>query len=79
MRFASQLLGAVSTCMPVKLVTKFYGSMYLLLWLRDVESSFVAPALAAARAALGDAEFEAAYAAGQRMSLDEAVALALNG
>ena len=79
MRFASQLLGAVSACMPVKLVTKFYGSMYLLLWLRDVESSLVAPALAAARAQLGDAEFEAAYAAGQRMSLDEAVALALNG
>jgi tetratricopeptide (TPR) repeat protein len=32
--------------------------------------------IAAARAALGDAEFEAAYAAGQRMSLDEAIALA---
>lgn len=35
--------------------------------------------LAAARAVLGDAEFEAAYAEGQRMTLDEAVEYALSG
>jgi tetratricopeptide (TPR) repeat protein len=79
MRLASQLLGTASSYMPVNQGAGFFGSNYLLIWLRDVDASIVAPALAAARAALGDAEFEAAYAAGQRMTLDEAVALALNG
>jgi non-specific serine/threonine protein kinase len=51
----------------------------LWMWHRDAQQTIVAPVLAAAREQLGDAEFEAAYAAGQRMSLDEAVALALNG
>jgi tetratricopeptide (TPR) repeat protein len=46
-------------------------------WHYDAQRTVVAPALAAARAQLGDAEFEAVYAAGQRMTLDEAVAYAL--
>jgi tetratricopeptide (TPR) repeat protein len=45
----------------------------LWMWHRDAQQTLGAPALAAARAALGDAEFERCYAAGQRMSLDEAV------
>jgi non-specific serine/threonine protein kinase len=49
------------------------------LWHRKAQQTIIAPALAAARAALGDVEFERCYAAGQRMTLDEAVALALNG
>jgi hypothetical protein len=51
----------------------------LWVWHRDALKEIVPPALAAARAALGDDEFERCYAAGQRMSLDEAVELALNG
>jgi len=78
-RSALQMLGAVSSHLPVNQDATFYGSKYLLLWLGHAEVSIVAPALAAARAALGDAEFEAAYDAGRRMTLDEAVELALNG
>lgn len=79
LRLATQWLGAVATSMTSNPSVTFYGSRFLILWLRDVKASMIVPALAAARAQLGDTEFEAAYAAGQQMTLDEAVALALNG
>jgi predicted ATPase/DNA-binding winged helix-turn-helix (wHTH) protein len=75
---ALQMLGAASSHLPANQDAAFYGSKYLLIWLGHAEASIVAPALAAARVALGDAEFEAAYATGQRMSLDQAVELALS-
>lgn len=79
MKLATQLLGTVFSCTATKLSVTMYESRILIRWLKDAEGSIIAPALAAARAALGDAKFERCYAAGQRMSRDEAVALALNG
>lgn len=49
------------------------------IWFDRARKTIVDPCCGAARAALGDEAFEAAYTAGQPMSLDEAVALALNG
>jgi hypothetical protein len=48
-------------------------------WYRDARGTLVEPTLAAARAQLGDTEFEAAYAAGQQMTLDQAVEYVLAG
>ena len=47
------------------------------LWYRQAQSKIVEPTLAAARAQLGAAEFEATFVAGQSMTLDEAVTFAL--
>lgn len=49
----------------------------LALWYRYAQGAIVEPTVAAAREQLGEAKFEAAFAARQAMTLDEAIALAL--
>ena len=47
------------------------------LWYRYAQGAIVEPTVAAAREQLGEAEFDAAFAAGQAMSFDQAIAYAL--
>jgi predicted ATPase/DNA-binding winged helix-turn-helix (wHTH) protein/tetratricopeptide (TPR) repeat protein len=75
---ASTLLGAVEALIPKLSIPTYYIFCIPLLWLQHAQGTVIAPTLAAARAALGDAEFEAAYAEGQRMTLEQAVEYALS-
>jgi tetratricopeptide (TPR) repeat protein len=74
---ASRLFGAARAfSYEVEARKQWYGRV-LWRWHHDAQHTIVEPTLAAARAELGDAEFEAAYAEGQQMTLDQAVAYAL--
>ncbi len=76
---ACTLLGAAEALIPKLLdIMAYYIFCIPSFWLRRAQNTIIDPTLAAARTALGDAVFEAAYAEGQHMTLDEAVALALN-
>jgi tetratricopeptide (TPR) repeat protein len=75
---ASTLLGAVEALIPQLNVLQYYIFCVAPLWLQHAQGTTIAPMLAAARAALGDAAFEAAYAEGQRMTLAQAVEYALS-
>jgi predicted ATPase/DNA-binding winged helix-turn-helix (wHTH) protein len=76
-RRASILLGAAGTFTHEIDKPSFWLDGVPGLWQRHAQHAIIAPTLAAARAALGDAEFEAAYAEGQRMTLEQAVEYAL--
>jgi predicted ATPase/DNA-binding winged helix-turn-helix (wHTH) protein len=75
---ASILFGAVEALIPKLNFLGFFYFCIPLLWLQHAQGTIIAPTIIAARAALGDAEFEAAYAEGQRMTLEQAVEYALS-
>jgi tetratricopeptide (TPR) repeat protein len=78
-RRATVLLGAAGMFGPELDVTHSWSSRILWRWYQNAQPTIVEPTLAAARAALGDAEFTDVYATGQRMTLDQAVEYALGG
>jgi hypothetical protein len=79
LRRATTLLGAAGALGGGLDVALPWPTRVLRRWYKNAQRTIVEPALTAARAQLGDAEFEAAYAAGQQMTLDQAVADALRG
>jgi predicted ATPase/DNA-binding XRE family transcriptional regulator len=79
LRRASRLLGAAEAFADEVNVLPLWLNRIPSLWYRRAQETVIAPALAAARAELGDAEFEAVYVEGQHMSLDQAVECALSG
>jgi hypothetical protein len=76
---ACALLGAARALHYEVDATGSWENRVLWRWYRDVQPTIVEPTLATARAQLGDIEFEAAYVAGQQMTLEQAVAYALQG
>ncbi len=78
-RKACTLIGAASVLMEHSQHAILRATSMPGIWFDRARKTIVDPCCGAARAALGDEAFEAAYTAGQPMSLDEAVALALNG
>jgi hypothetical protein len=76
---ACALLGATKALDYELDATGFWERRVLWCWYRDAQQTIVEPTLAAARAQLGDTEFEATYAAGQQMTLEQAVEYALQG
>jgi tetratricopeptide (TPR) repeat protein len=79
MRYACRLLGVARAFGHELDASNSWEGRITWRWHRDAQGTIVEPALAAARTQLGDAEFEVAYAAGQRMTLDQAVEYALAG
>jgi tetratricopeptide (TPR) repeat protein len=79
MRYACRLLGVARAFGHELDATNSWEGRITWCWHRDAKRTIVEPVLAAARAQLGDAEFEATYAAGQHMTLDQAVEYALAG
>jgi tetratricopeptide (TPR) repeat protein len=78
MRRCSVLLGTASTFRR-EVEAMGWKDRFTWRWYRDAQSTIVEPALAAARAQLGDAEFGAAHVEGQQMTMDQAVEYALAG
>ena len=74
---AARLFGAARTFGAVVDAPPYWINSTSSLWYRQAQSKIVEPTLAAARAQLGAAEFEAAFAVGQSMTLDEAITFAL--
>ena len=74
---AARLLGAAKTFSATVNAQPYWVNWVSSLWYYYAQDAIVEPTLAAARAQLGDAEFEAAFATGQAMTFEQAVAYAL--
>jgi tetratricopeptide (TPR) repeat protein len=77
MQCVTVLLGAVSMFDNEWSVSYIWEMRVMWRWYQNAQQTIVEPALAAARDKLGDDEFNAAYASGQRMTLEQAVESAL--